>query len=65
MALRFVRRAATSSRPPHGWQPASPFHGVWPILATPFRPDESLDLECFARSVRFMADAGAAGATLS
>jgi len=40
------------------------FHGVWPIMATPFHPDESLDLEGFAKAIKFMASAGADGATV-
>ena len=40
------------------------FHGVWPIMATPFHPDESLDLDGFATAVRFMAEAGADGVTV-
>lgn len=42
------------------------FEGVWPILATPFRgdTDESIDLEAFSRALRFMARAGADGATI-
>ena len=40
------------------------FHGVYPILATPFRPDESIDLESFRRLVRFMADLGVDGVTI-
>ena len=41
------------------------FTGVWPIMATPFRPDESLDLEGFAKAVAFMAEAGADGCTIA
>jgi len=40
------------------------FRGVFPIMATPFHADESLDLDGFRKSVRFMADAGADGATI-
>lgn len=40
------------------------FSGVIPILATPFRDDESLDLESMARLVRFMAEIGANGVTV-
>ena len=43
---------------------SNPFRGVWPIMATPFRPDESVDLEGFAKSVKFMADAGCNGCTI-
>lgn len=42
------------------------FTGVWPIVATPFRAaDESLDLAAFAKSIRFFADAGCNGATIT
>ena len=40
------------------------FSGVVPILATPFQPDESLDLQSLDWLVRFMADAGADGVTV-
>lgn len=40
------------------------FHGVWPIMATPFQPDESLDLAGFAKAIRFMGSAGADGVTV-
>jgi 4-hydroxy-tetrahydrodipicolinate synthase len=40
------------------------FTGVYPILATPFHDDESLDLESFDRLVRFMAEAGVDGVTI-
>ena len=33
-------------------------------MATPFKPDESLDVDGFRKSLRFMADAGADGATI-
>lgn len=42
----------------------NPYRGVWPIMATPFRDDESLDLDGFRRSVEFMATTGAAGCTI-
>ena len=51
------RALATSSK--------NMFTGVWPIMATPFRSDESLDLEGFAKSVAFMAEAGASGCTIT
>jgi 4-hydroxy-tetrahydrodipicolinate synthase len=38
--------------------------GVVPILATPFRPDESVDLESLDRLVRFMAALGVDGVTV-
>ena len=40
------------------------FTGVWPIMATPFNEDESVDLESFGKSVAFMKDAGCNGATI-
>lgn len=40
------------------------FTGVYPILATPFREDESLDLESLDRLVRFMAGLGVEGVTV-
>eukprot|EP00966_Prymnesium_polylepis_P076502 1773524-Prymnesium_polylepis.1 len=45
---------------------ASPsiFRGVFPIMATPFNPDESLDLDGFRRAIAFMQEAGADGATI-
>jgi dihydrodipicolinate synthase/N-acetylneuraminate lyase len=56
---RFSRRGLSSSA-------AAPslFKGVWPIMATPFHPDESLDLDGFANAIRFMASAGADGVTV-
>jgi len=44
--------------------PSISFQGVYPILATPFREDESLDLESLSRLVRFMADVGVDGVTV-
>ena len=45
---------------------ASPsfFRGVYPIMATPFNSDESLDLSGFRKAVSFMKDAGADGVTI-
>ena len=40
------------------------FEGVYPILATPFDEDESLDLESFDRMVRFIAGLGVDGITI-
>ena len=40
------------------------FQGVYPILATPFGEDESLDLESFDRLIRFMARLGVDGVTI-
>jgi 4-hydroxy-tetrahydrodipicolinate synthase len=40
------------------------FRGVIPILATPFLPDESLDLESLTRLVRFNVDVGVDAVTV-
>lgn len=40
------------------------FTGVYPILPTPFREDESVDLDSFARIVTFMKDVGVDGVTI-
>jgi 4-hydroxy-tetrahydrodipicolinate synthase len=40
------------------------FAGVYPILATPFNDDESLDLESVDRLIRFMAKLGVEGVTI-
>lgn len=40
------------------------FHGVFPILATPFHDDESLDLESMQRLVAFMREVGMQGVTV-
>ncbi len=40
------------------------FSGVFPILATPFNEDGSLDLESLDRLVRFVGDLGVAGVTV-
>ncbi|HYL17859.1 MAG TPA: dihydrodipicolinate synthase family protein [Burkholderiales bacterium] len=40
------------------------FEGVYPILATPFHDDESVDLESFDRMIRFMAGLGMDGVTI-
>ena len=40
------------------------FEGIYPILATPFRDDESLDLESFDRLIRFMAQLRVDGVTI-
>jgi len=74
-AARSITRAATSqptagavSRPlstsaakEHS---GTSFKGVFPIMATPFNPDETLDVPGFAKALKFMADAGANGATI-
>lgn len=44
--------------------PPIAFEGVFPILATPFHDDESLDLESLERMIRFMARAGLDGVTV-
>ena len=44
--------------------PTTKFRGVFPILATPFHDDESLDLESMHRLVEFMARLGADGVTV-
>ena len=44
--------------------PPTDFRGVFPILATPFRDDESVDLESMQRMVRFMARIGVDGITV-
>ena len=40
------------------------FRGVYPIIATPFHADETLDLEGFARAISFMKAAGTNGVTI-
>jgi len=40
------------------------FEGVYPILATPFHDDESIDLESFDRLIRFMGRLGVDGVTI-
>ena len=40
------------------------FQGVYPILATPFHDDESLDLESFDRLIRFMVRLRVDGVTI-
>jgi 4-hydroxy-tetrahydrodipicolinate synthase len=40
------------------------FAGVYPILATPFHDDESLDLQSFDRMIRFMSRLGVDGVTI-
>src|SRR4030067_2811917 len=42
----------------------SSFEGVFPILVTPFDEREEIDLESFARVVRFMAEIGVDGGTI-
>jgi 4-hydroxy-tetrahydrodipicolinate synthase len=40
------------------------FTGVYPILPTPFRQDETVDLDAYANVVRFMANIGVDGITI-
>jgi 4-hydroxy-tetrahydrodipicolinate synthase len=40
------------------------FQGIYPILATPFRDDENIDLESFDCLIRFMAQIGVEGVTI-
>jgi 4-hydroxy-tetrahydrodipicolinate synthase len=62
-------RAALARTPSLSTSAAAPaparIAGVYPIMATPFRPDESLDLESFDRSVRFLKRAGVNGVTIT
>ena len=60
MLRTFLRRVSTST-PSSG----SFFKGVYPIMATPFHADGSLDLDGFARSLTFMHAAGSAGVTIT
>jgi len=60
---RACRRALSTTAAPTPMP--SFFRGVYPIMATPFRPDESLDLDGFRKSVAFMAKAGAQGVTIT
>mmetsp|Transcript_42782 Transcript_42782/g.93759 ORF Transcript_42782/g.93759 Transcript_42782/m.93759 type:complete len:418 (-) Transcript_42782:496-1749(-) len=58
LAVRHSSSESNSDRP------ASFFRGVFPIMATPFNADESLDVEGFQKALRFMAEAGADGVTI-
>ena len=40
------------------------FKGVFPIMATPFDASERLDVTSFAKSIRFMKEAGCDGVTV-
>lgn len=40
------------------------FQGVYPILVTPFHPDERPDLDSFAKLIRFMVEIGVDGVTV-
>ena len=44
--------------------PSTNFRGVFPILATPFHEDESVDLDSMRRLVSFMARIGVDGVTV-
>ena len=44
--------------------PTTDFRGVFPILATPFRDDESVDLDSMRRLVAFMGRIGVQGVTV-
>eukprot|EP00927_Polykrikos_kofoidii_P059987 TRINITY_DN55069_c0_g1_i1.p1 TRINITY_DN55069_c0_g1~~TRINITY_DN55069_c0_g1_i1.p1 ORF type:complete len:409 (-),score=84.19 TRINITY_DN55069_c0_g1_i1:143-1264(-) len=59
-SFRSATSAATSAE-----KQRSLFHGIFPILATPFRPDEALDVESFRRAVAFMAAAGVDGVVVT
>ncbi len=61
LSTRCMRRAAMS---PLGSRSMANFTGVWPIMATPFNADESVDLEGFSKCISFMKDAGCDGATI-
>jgi len=52
------RPLSTSAAKEHS---GTSFKGVFPIMATPFNPDETLDVPGFAKALKFMADAGANG----
>jgi 4-hydroxy-tetrahydrodipicolinate synthase len=45
-------------------RPESLFRGVFPVMATPFHPDETLDVASFRRAIAFMARTGARGITV-
>ena len=70
LAQQVGRNASTSSShkfqalPRRSASTSKSFQGVWPIVATPFHDDESLDLEGFAKSIRFFGECGASGATV-
>ena len=59
LATRCMRRMA-----PVGSRSMANFTGVWPIMATPFNADETVDLEGFSKCISFMKDAGCDGATI-
>jgi 4-hydroxy-tetrahydrodipicolinate synthase len=61
VALPSVRRSFSSAS---AAPPPSFFRGVFPIMATPFNADESLDLAGFRKSIRFMKEAGTDGVTI-
>ena len=59
------RRTAVTSKQ-FSSSAAPPFTGVHPIMATPFLPSasEDIDVDGFQRALQFMADAGADGVTI-
>ena len=65
---RVRRRTLAGTSSSHRFQSntsgSKSFQGVWPIVATPFHDDEALDLEGFAKSIRFFRECGASGATV-
>ena len=65
---RVRRRTLAGTSSSHRFQSntsgSKSFQGVWPIVATPFHDDESVDLEGFAKSIRFFGECGASGATV-
>lgn len=61
LATHAMRRAALA---PAASRSMASFTGVWPIMATPFNADETVDLEGFGKCISFMKDAGCDGATI-
>ena len=64
MCARPIRRRCAAFERAEQMAPPA-FTGVWPIMATPFNDDETVDLVSFAKSISFMADAGCNGATIT
>lgn len=62
LSTRCMRRAAMAA--PLGSRSMANFTGVWPIMATPFNADETVDLEGFSKCISFMKDAGCDGTTI-
>lgn len=58
-AIRQFAKPRAASSAPH-----ASFKGVYPIVATPFKADESLDLESFKKTIRFLAQSGVEGVTI-